>query len=131
MNMIKILLVEDNTLFQRAFEIFLHDSLDPFPISVLFTKGISSAEKALEQESPQLALLDGMVEDGMGYDLIPRLKEKNPAMIIVMCSSDEVNNLEGEKRGATFSILKASLTHEFGLRHHLSEILRERVLRAA
>lgn len=92
----KILLVEDNP--DQA-EIY-HVELENTGFNVLLAQNAEDALKKAEEDSPKLILLDPMLGNSSGLDLLKKLKE-NPAIkaikVVAITNFREKDLLEGER----------------------------------
>ncbi|WP_431210454.1 response regulator [Puia sp. P3] len=78
----KILIVED----EGDMCLLLNILLDQPELTIDHVNTLSGARTFLEKETPTLVLLDNRLPDGMGVDFIGYIKEKSPAVKIIMIS---------------------------------------------
>lgn len=62
-----------------------------------FVNSLKEARKTLEHELPELIVLDNHLPDGLGINYIPTLKEKYPAIKIIMITG---HDSEGDRERA-------------------------------
>lgn len=77
-----ILLIEDNGEMCLLLNLILNDK----DVLVEHVKTLSDAEAFLQNEQPDLILLDNRLPDGFGLDFITYLKANFPAIKIIMIS---------------------------------------------
>jgi two-component system OmpR family response regulator len=75
-----ILIVEDDGDICLLMEIILQSS----DITIKRAKTLAAAQEALEEDQPDIVLLDNRLPDGFGVDFIPRIKNNYPAVKVVM-----------------------------------------------
>ncbi len=108
-NQINVFVLEDVPIFQKEIKrvlteiVFTNQNLE---VKQFFT--LKDAEKQLQEltNSFDLFILDGSLEPGFGYELIPTIKRTNPKAKIVMCSISLKHNDTGLKNGADMAINK-------------------------
>ena len=108
--MIKVALVEDNDLFRTALETIVSQEKD-----LTLAGSFTSAEKALsalEQDPPDVAIIDISLPGMRGTDLIVRLKDKIRQTLFMVCTIHDDNDtiFEALKSGASGYILKDPVT---------------------
>jgi len=108
--MIKVAIVEDNDQFRTALETIVSQEKD-----ITLTGSYTSAEKALsalEQSSPDIAIIDISLPGMRGTELIVRLKDKLPHTQFMVCTIHDDNDtiFEALKSGASGYILKDPVT---------------------
>src|SRR5678815_3323744 len=100
--MIKVALVEDNDHFRTALETIVSQEKD-----LTLVGSFTSAEKAvsaLEQDPPDIAIIDISLPGMRGTDLIVRLKDKIRQTQFMVCTIHDDND-------TVFEALKLSLIH--------------------
>jgi len=118
-----ILVVEDNAthaeLIYRAFS----DDSERFAVEIVDT--LSDAHERIKAESPALALVDIVLPDGKGIDLLKECKQECSFPIVVMTShGDEQVAVDAMKAGALDYIVKTPATL-IDLPHITERALRE------
>lgn len=103
----RILLVEDNTILRRNIERFLNTQ----GYAVTAVPDCTRAHQALKSHSPDLAIFDLRLPDGLGLELISALPDTPPAPVIMMSASA---NPDWEQRAITLGAA-AFLTKPFPL----------------
>ncbi|HWN87915.1 MAG TPA: response regulator transcription factor [Chitinophagaceae bacterium] len=108
--MIKVALVEDNDHFRTALETIVSQEKD-----LTLVGSFTSAEKAvsaLEQDPPDIAIIDISLPGMRGTDLIVRLKDKIRQTQFMVCTIHDDNDtvFEALKSGASGYILKDPVT---------------------
>jgi DNA-binding NarL/FixJ family response regulator len=86
---LKVMLVEDHVAFRQAIALVLEGEQE---LEVLAQAGsLAEARRAIEgglQGSPDVALIDLLLPDGEGTDLIGELRESYPSIKVVVLSAD-------------------------------------------
>lgn len=77
-----LLIVEDEGEMCFLINILLNDK----GLEIEHVKTISGAVEYLQQQSPEIVLLDNRLPDGFGVDLIRELKQNYPSTKIIMIS---------------------------------------------
>src|SRR6187402_445063 len=108
--MIKVAIVEDNDQFRTALETIVDQEKD-----TTLAGSYTSAEKALsalEQDPPDIAIVDISLPGLRGPELIVRLKDKIPQTLFMVCTIHDDNDtiFEALKSGASGYILKDPVT---------------------
>ena len=92
---------------------------------------------AVEKQPPAAAILDIMLPDGSGLDVLPKLKQKYPSMGVIMLSAlGQELSLDEETMTATLRGVKLELNNkEFNLLKYLMQkegkaLTRENILNA-
>ena len=99
----KILLVEDNEILAKG----LIYSLEQKKYQVIHTLNVENTLKILKTEKIELAILDGSLPDGNGFDLYrDNIKEKNISSIFLTAKDEEDNIVKGLELGAEDYITK-------------------------
>ena len=103
---INILLVEDEEshtdLIFRSFE------STTMPVSLVNTRNLNDARASIAESVPDLVIVDYILPDGKGTELIPANKEERPYPIVIMSShGDERIAVEAIKAGAFDYIVKS------------------------
>lgn len=78
----KVLIIED----EGDLCLLLNILLEGKGMEVEHVQSLAKAEEYLLQEKPSLILLDNRLPDGFGIDFLPFLKEKHPAVKVIMIS---------------------------------------------
>jgi len=78
----KILLVDDSQLFYR----FVKDVLKKEDIEIVWAKSMKDAVEKFKAEKPDLTLVDIILTDTSGVDVIRKIKEVDPEANIVVIS---------------------------------------------
>lgn len=78
----KVLIVED----EGDMCLLLNIILNGKDIQLDHVKSLSAAQTYLQEEQPAVILLDNQLPDGFGVDFISTLKDKYPAIKIIMIS---------------------------------------------
>lgn len=99
-----LLIVEDDELLRER----LARAFDRRGIEVQTAGTLAAATALVEQEPPEMALLDLRLPDGNPLDLIPRLKQADPATRIVVLTGygSIATAIEAVRRGATDYLTK-------------------------
>lgn len=98
----RLLIVEDDPTLIRMLTSFL--TTENF--QVISVPGQSSASIAMENEAPDLALVDISLEDGNGFAVCAQAKELGIPVIFLTASSDEFSVVTGLDMGADDYISK-------------------------
>lgn len=98
----KILVVEDDIII--AFGLIY--ALEKEGYSVIHREGIDEANKVLEDNVFDLAILDMQLPDGTGFDLRGKLKSKSTAIIFLTVVDDENKIVQAFENGADDYITK-------------------------
>jgi len=77
-----LLIVEDEGEICFLINLLLNDK----GLEIEHVKTISGAVEYLQQQSPEIVLLDNRLPDGFGIDFVRELKQKYPATKIIMIS---------------------------------------------
>ncbi len=102
----RVLLVEDHSAFARALSLVL-ERMSDMKITALADTLAEGRELASGSESFDLAILDIMLPDGKGTELISELKERHPEMLVAVLSAQDDLNVALEM-GADQAINKES-----------------------
>src|SRR5690606_18299029 len=102
-----VLVVEDEPLLQQRLNGILRQ-LGYSPDALLFAASLADARACLSSQPVSLALVDLMLPDGSGLDLIAQLRSESPDMGILVVSawSSEEAILSALRAGATGYVLK-------------------------
>jgi len=135
---VKVLIVEDHPLFSKGLASLITGKLGYALAGEAST--LSAAMKIAEQKKPELAIVDIVLGNESGLDLIPRLKSINPDMVVLVVSAhDERYYSERALRlGARGYIMKDKTADDIlsavktvmSGKVYLSETERERILEA-
>ncbi len=109
--MYKVLIIEDELAYQKI----LKDTFEKDNFEVIITSEISQARVYLDQNSPDVILLDVMLPGGEnGFDFLERLKvnKKTQNIPVIM-----ITNVASEKKvaheiGTSFYFIKSETTME-------------------
>ena len=133
---VKVLIVEDHPLFSKGLASLITGKLGYALAGEAST--LSAAMKIAEQKKPELAIVDIVLGNESGLDLIPRLKSINPDMVVLVVSAhDERYYSERALRlGARGYIMKDKTADDIlsavktvmSGKVYLSETERERIL---
>lgn len=95
-NSLSILIVEDDSIYQEL----LRDALSHYRLS--FEESGIEAIKTFDKVQPDIVLLDIVLEDMSGHDVLKMLMVKNPNAYIIMLSgnSDDTNISAAVSNGA-------------------------------
>ncbi len=80
----QVLIVDDDKQISRTLEM----ALNSWKYEIVLAGNLAEAAKLLEQEEPQIVLLDIELPDGSGLDFLPVIKEKYPETIVVMVTGN-------------------------------------------
>ena len=135
---VKVLIVEDHPVFSRGLASLIADK--PGYSVAGEAPTLAKAMKIAEQKKPELAIVDIVLGNENGLDLIPQLKSLNPDMaVLVLSAYDERYYAERALRlGARGYIMKDkpvdkvidAITTVMSGKIYLSETERERILEA-
>lgn len=104
-----ILIVEDSPMHAELIGEALHVWNPDVRISVV--PGLCEAEALLTRETPDLALIDLLLPDGRGTDLLPADREQARFPVVMMTASgDEQSAVEAMKAGALDYLVKSGTT---------------------
>jgi DNA-binding response OmpR family regulator len=130
----KLLLLEDD----EATAAFLADNLSADGFRVTIASGVGEGWRALESRNPDLLLLDLVLEDGSGLDLLDRIRtadgqasrvDPQLPVIVVSGRSSEVDRVRGFARGVDDYVSKPFSYGE--LLGRIRAVLRRADLRSA
>src|SRR3989338_280628 len=79
----RVLLVDDNADFRAIVNVFLQSK----GVEVVTATTAREGEESFPNTKPELVLLDVVLPDGSGVDLVSRFKEFNPSIPILMVSA--------------------------------------------
>lgn len=118
-NLVKILLVEDDDKLRNTIE----DYLQMNNFSVTACANGTSALNSFENESPfDIILLDGMLPDIDGFDILKQLRQTSDVPVIVLSAREsERDQLSGFRLGADNYITKPFLLSI--LKEHINALL--------
>ncbi len=83
-----VLIVEDNTPLRLA----IHDCLTREHFTSFCCESAGEALELYKEHSPQFVLLDIMLPDGEGYDLIPVMREYHDSYILMLTSLSDIES---------------------------------------
>src|SRR3954469_8142911 len=107
----RLLLVEDDPVVRA----FLADNLTADGYDVLVAETVADAVRLLEYKGPDLAVVDVMLPDGSGLELIGRVRAADGVasrldptlpLVIVSGRSGELDRVRGFERGADDFVVK-------------------------
>jgi two-component system OmpR family response regulator len=78
----KVLIIED----EGDMCLLLNIMLNGKDMELDHVKNLASAEEYLQNEQPQVIILDNKLPDGFGLDFLPLLRKSHPASKIIMIS---------------------------------------------
>src|SRR3954467_6379014 len=117
----RLLLVEDDPVVRA----FLADNLTADGYDVLLAETVADALRLLEYKRPDLAVVDLMLPDGSGLELIRRVREADGVasrldptlpLVIVSGRAGELDRVRGFERGADDYVTKPFAYGELRLR---------------
>lgn len=82
----KVLIIEDEGDLCLLLEMILSDSTT----IISHAKTLQAAKDLLNEEKPDLVILDNRLPDGYGLDFLPYLRENYPATRVIMLSGKDV-----------------------------------------
>ncbi|HID07149.1 MAG TPA: response regulator, partial [Armatimonadetes bacterium] len=106
----QILVIEDDRILNRL----LLDQLCGFGHEAHGEHDWKSAKAYLQQNDPDLILLDGRLPDSSGYDLIPRLASRYPVVMLTAYGSVS-QAVQAMRDGASDFMVKPVSSDELGL----------------
>lgn len=100
----KVYLLEDDTSICELVKC----ALDLASIELYFFNTIERFDKAFAKETPSVCLLDIMLPDGSGLDVLQKIKKTHPEVLCIMLSalSQETDKVKGLNLGADDYIAK-------------------------
>jgi DNA-binding response OmpR family regulator len=106
-----VLLVEDNEALATGFA----RSLEAAGFSAAVAGGRQEAERAFEREAPHLVVLDLMLPDGDGFDVLRDLRAVGSEVPVLVLSArgEEIDKLKGFRLGADDYVVKPVGVLEF------------------
>lgn len=113
---LRLLIVEDDSAFARLLRRRLRGSEDRFEVEQVET--VRAAREAVERAVPDLVLLDLVLPDGRGLDLVQPLDKARYAVIVLSAHGDESAAVEAMRAGALDFLTKSASVLE-----HLVPIL--------
>ena len=90
------LLVDDDVSFRTA----LSEVVREEGFTVTMAETLAEAREALRRELPDLALLDLMLPDGTGLELLPELQETTTEVVLITGNATVDTAVEALRRGA-------------------------------
>ena len=119
----EILLIEDEIAHAKLVQRALRNSERPFELTVIPTLG--EALVRIGESKPNLVILDLLLPDGNGIDLLTEIGRDAPFPVIVLTShGDEKTAVEAMKHGALDYVVKSEATLG-GMLHVIERALRE------
>lgn len=106
-----MLLVEDNEALATGFA----RSLEAAGFAAVVAGGRQAAERAFEREAPHLVVLDLMLPDGDGFDVLRDLRAVGSEVPVLVLSArgEEIDKLKGFRLGADDYVVKPVGVLEF------------------
>ena len=100
----RVLVVEDN----ESLALGLSRSLESAGFSATVAGGRGEARRAVERERPDLVILDLMLPDGDGYDVLQELRAAGSPVPVLILSAlgEEIDKLKGFRFGADDYVVK-------------------------
>jgi DNA-binding response OmpR family regulator len=86
----KVLIVEDEGDMCFLLELILNGK----GTSVDHVKTLADAKTALEENTPDLILLDNRLPDGLGLDFLPMIRQKYPQIRVIMISGKDASAID-------------------------------------
>ncbi len=87
MNKIKLLLVEDDTFYQRIVEEIIKVNFPEIVITGI-VKDIKTAKEFIIKDDPQILVLDINLPDGTSFDLLQQIENKNYRVVFISAYSE-------------------------------------------
>lgn len=98
----KVLIIEDDVKLAQTYKNALCNDFD-----VLVGHSMKACKSLLKSESPDVVLLDIMLPDGNGYDVIPYIKQHQEAVVIILSAlEEEVTRRIAYEKGADDYMIK-------------------------
>ena len=98
----KVLIVEDDEKLIKTYENILIQSFD-----LILANDLATAKKVIKNQAIDVVILDIMLPDGLGYDLIPSIKKHTDAIIIMASALDEeITRRKAYHKGADDYMIK-------------------------
>ncbi len=115
---IKILLVEDNPLDARTFNLMLSHSKSIFTFEISETDCLETAIELIGQKPFDVILLDLSLPDESGLDTLTRLLKhsKDTPIIVLTGIDDELTGINAVKAGAQNYLVKGQVNNKFLVR---------------
>ncbi len=105
----KLLIVDDDAAIRRLLQLALED-LEDEGVEILVAEDGESALELVEEERPNLILLDVMMPKMNGYDVCDairnRLGMKDVSIILLTAKGQELDRIKGESMGADLYMTK-------------------------
>ena len=100
----KILIVDDEV----DICYFLSRNLTKRNFSVSYVHSLTDAETRIQQEDPEILLLDNRLPDGYGINFITKIKNSNPNLKIIMITAHDTpqDRARAYNNGADFFLSK-------------------------
>ncbi|MCP4252215.1 MAG: PAS domain S-box protein [Candidatus Scalindua sp.] len=104
---INILFVEDEEAHAELITLSFESS--SMPVSLVITRNLHEARASIAESVPDLVIVDYILPDGKGIELIPVNKEEHPYPVVMLTSfGDEQVAVEAMKAGAFDYIVKSA-----------------------
>ncbi len=102
----KILIVEDDKKLAVTYKNILSSLFD-----IVISQDLSSAKRKIKSENIDIVLLDIMLPDGNGYDIIPFIKNESDAIVIIISAleKEETRRIAYEKGADDYMIKPITL----------------------
>jgi PAS domain S-box-containing protein len=103
---IRVLLVEDQLAHVKLISRALHESAQPF--TVVHVSTLNDARRLAQESRPDLAIVDLMLPDGRGTDLLEGREPLRYPVIILTSQGDERAAVQAIKLGASDYVIKSA-----------------------
>ncbi|MDB5253741.1 MAG: response regulator [Flaviaesturariibacter sp.] len=104
----KVLIVED----EGDMCLLLNIMLNGKDMELDHVKNLAAAEEYLQNEQPQVIILDNKLPDGFGLDFIPLLRKNHPASKIIMISGFDGSAKDAAIEGGASIFLEKPFTRD-------------------
>lgn len=108
----RVLLIEDEPLTRESMAIYLRSE----GMDVHEAQNVSDAARKLSRETPDVAVVDIMLGDGSGFDLIKSLSSSGVGIIVVSARGSALDRVLGLELGADDYVTKPVEPRELALR---------------
>lgn len=112
----KVLIVEDDKKLANTYKNILNELFD-----ILISHNLASTKKVIKSQNIDVVLLDIMLPDGEGYNIIPFIKDNSEAIVIIISAleKEETRKIAYEKGADDYMIKPITL---FELQYKLKAI---------